>query len=139
SALAASKELQNDESDVIIATLADLYSTTPDRANLAFYEQKMDIVDFMPAFSFFDNYHKFLIGLNDPAVIDGGVEKLKAVALNLETSQWRRFASTKAIADIRNELQAKGNTTKAQILQGMLDEIKEKETDATLKMYYDMF
>ncbi|MEO6039020.1 MAG: DUF3458 domain-containing protein, partial [Saprospiraceae bacterium] len=138
-ALAASKSLQNDDSDAIIATLAELYSTTPDLANLPFYDQKMDKVDFMPAFSFFGNYQKFLIGLGDAALIDAGVAKLQSIALNLETSQWRRFAATKAIADIRNEMRNKGNTAKADALQSILDSIKEKETDATLKMYYDMF
>ncbi len=138
-ALAASKSLQNDDSDAIIATLAELYSTKPERANLAFYEQKMAKVDFMPAFSFFDNYQKFLLGLGDAALIDAGVEKLKTIALNLETSQWRRFAATKAIADIRNEMRNKNNTAKADAFDGILTTIKEKETDATLKMYYDMF
>ncbi len=138
-ALLASKSLQNDDSDAIIATLAELYAAKPERANLAFYEQKMDKVDFMPAFSFFDNYQKFLLGLEDAAALDAGVEKLKTVALNLETSQWRRFASTKAIADIRNDLRNKNNTAKADALETILTTIKEKETDATLKMYYDMF
>jgi len=138
-ALAASKTLQNDDSDAIIATLAELYSTTPDRANLAFYEQKSKKIDFMPAFSFFDNYQKFLLGLGDAAALDAGVENFKTIAMNLETSQWRRFAATKAIADIRNEMRNKNNTAKVEALQNVLNAIKEKETDATLKMYYDMF
>ncbi len=138
-AVTASKGMQNDDSDAIIATLAELYSTKPERSNLTFYEQKVDKIDFMPAFSFFENYQKFLSGLNDPAALDSGVEKMKSISLNLQASQWRRFASTKAIADLRNELRDKGNTTKADALQSTLEEIKAKETDATLKMYYDMF
>ena len=138
-AVVASKTMQNDDSDVIIATLAELYSAKPDRSNLNFYQQKMDKIDFMPAFSFFDNYQKFLIGLNDPAALDAGVEKMNSISLNLQTSQWRRFASTKAIADLRTDLRGKGNTAKADALQAILDTIKEKETDATLKLYYDMF
>ena len=138
-AMAASKTLQSDDSDAIVATLAELYSLQPDRSNLAFYEQKIDKVDFMPAFSFFDNYQKFLTGLGDAATMDAGIEKLESISLNLQTSQWRRFASTKAIADLRTDLRTKGNTAKADNLQTILDAIKEKETDATLKMYYDMF
>ena len=139
SAIAASRNLQNDDSDAIIATLAELYSLKPERGNLAFYEQKVDKIDFMSAFSFFDNYQKFLIGLGDAGVLDTGVEKMKSISLNMQTSQWRRFAATKAIADLRTDLRSKGNTAKADALQGILEVIKEKETDATLKLYYDMF
>ena len=138
-AVAASKILQNDDSDAIIATLAELYSIKPERGNLAFYEQKVDKIDFMPSFSFFDHYQKFLIGLGDPTVMDAGVEKMKSISLNMQTSQWRRFAATKAIADLRNDLREKGNTAKADALQSILEAIKAKETDATLKLYYDMF
>ena len=86
----------------------------------------------------FESRQSWLLG-RDVGQHDAGVEKLQSIALNLETSQWRRFAATKAIADIRNEMRTKGNTAKADALQSKLEAIKAKETDATLKMYYDMF
>lgn len=138
-AVAASKNLQNDESDALSATLAELYAESPDRANLPFFEKKLGKVDYMAAFAFFDHYQKFLVGLNDPALIDGGVDNLKNISFNLQTSEFRRFAATKAIADIRNSFREKGDTAKAEALGKIIKEIKEKETDATLKLYYDMF
>ncbi|MBK7938568.1 MAG: HEAT repeat domain-containing protein [Lewinellaceae bacterium] len=138
-AVVASQSLQNDDSDALTATLAELYAQNPDRANLTFFEKRMGKVDYMAAFSFFENYQKFLTGLGDVVLIDSGIENLKAVSLNLETSEFRRFATTKAIADIRNYFREKGDTAKVESLQKILGEIKEKETDSTLKLYYDMF
>lgn len=138
-AIEASKSLAHDDSDAIAATLADLYAQNPDRAYLSFFEKKLPKMDYMAAFSFFANYQKFLLGLNDPAVLDAGVENLKSVALNMGTSEFRRFAATKSISDLRAGLREKGDTAKAEALGKIVKEIKEKETDPTLKMYYDMF
>lgn len=138
-AVEASKSLQNDDSEAIIPVLTELYGENPDRANLPFFEQKIDKVDYMGAFSFFENYRKFLVGIGDPALISAGVNQFKAIALDGNTSQWRRFGATKAIADIRNYFKEKGETEMVTTLRSMLSEIKEKETDATLKLYYNMF
>ncbi|HRI60769.1 MAG TPA: M1 family aminopeptidase [Saprospiraceae bacterium] len=138
-AIAASKTLENEDSDAISSTLADLYAQNPDRANLAFFEKKLNKVDYMAAFSFFDNYQKFLFGLGDPTILDAGVEKLKGVSLNMTTSEFRRFAATKAISDLRTGFREKGDAAKVEALGKIIKEIKEKETDPTLKLYYDMF
>jgi aminopeptidase N len=138
-ALAASKALENDDSDAIASTLAELYAQNPDRANLPFFEKKLGKVDYMAAFSFFDQYQKFLFALGDSAILDAGVEKLKAVAFNMETSEFRRFAATKAISDLRTGFREKGDSARVEALGKVIREIKEKETDPTLKMYYDMF
>ncbi|MBV6442432.1 MAG: alanyl aminopeptidase [Haliscomenobacteraceae bacterium CHB4] len=138
-AIAASKSLETDDSDAISTTLAELFAQYPDRANLPFFEKKLDKVDYMAAFSFFDNYQKFLFGLGDPAILDGGVDKLKAVSFNMETSEFRRFAATKAISDMRTSFREKGDAAKVEALGAIIREIKEKETDPTLKLYYDMF
>ncbi|GAB4498100.1 MAG: M1 family aminopeptidase [Saprospiraceae bacterium] len=138
-AIEASKSLAQDDSDAIAATLADLYAQNPDPAYLSFFEKKLPKMDYMAAFSFFANYQKFLFGLNDPAILDAGVENLKSVALNMGTSEFRRFSATKAIADLCAGLREKGDAAKADALGKIVKEIKEKETDPTLKMYYDMF
>ncbi|MBL7781443.1 MAG: DUF3458 domain-containing protein [Saprospiraceae bacterium] len=136
-AVAASKSLQNDESEAIIPVLTELYGANPDRSNLPFFEQKMDKVDYMGAFSFFENYRKFLVGIGDTELMIAGAAKLKAIALNQNTSQWRRFASTKAIVDLRMHFRQMNNSEQTTAMTSILNEIKEKETDATLKMYYN--
>lgn len=138
-AVAASKVLQNDDSDAIVPVLTELYGENPDRSNLPFFEQKIDKVDYMGAFSFFDNYQKVLVGIGDMEIISNGIDRFKNIALDGTTSQWRRFGATKAIADIRNYYKEKGEMEKVTALRTLLGEIKEKETDATLKMYYNMF
>lgn len=135
----ASKSLQNDDSEAFTPVLSELYAEQPDRSNLDFFEQRLPKVDGFGAFPFFDNYQKFLIGLGDAALLEGGIEKFKTISLNLQTSEWRRFGSTKAIADMRNHFREKGNTEKVTALEAILTEIKAKETDPTLKLYYDMF
>jgi len=135
----ASKVLQNEDSEAFTPVLAELYADSPDRANLAFFEKKIEKADGFAAFPFFDNYQKFLVGLGDAALLDAGIETFKSISLNLKTSEWRRFGATKAIADLRNHFREKGNTAKVAALEALIAEIKEKETDSTLKLYYDMF
>ncbi len=135
----ASKSLQNDDSEAFTPVLSELFADEPDRSNLPFFEQKLAKADGFGAFPFFDNYQKFLVGLNDAALLDAGVEQFKAISLNLKTSEWRRFGATKAIADLRNHFRAQGNSEKVSALQTIINEIKSKETDPTLKLYYDMF
>ncbi len=138
-AITASKALQDDDSDALSTTLAELYAQSPDRGNLAFFEKRIGKVDYMAAFAFFDHYQKFLTGVGDATLIDGGVDNLKNISFNLQTSEFRRFAATKAISDIRTYFREKGDTTLVETLQKLIKEIKEKETDSTLKLYYDMF
>lgn len=138
-AVTASKSLEGDESGALSGILAELYAQNPDRANLPFFEKKIGTADYMAAFSFFNNYQKFLLGLGDMGVLDAGVEKIKAVSLNPNTSEFRRFSATKAIFDLRSGLKEKGDAARVETLGKLIKEIKEKETDATLKLYYDMF
>ena len=135
----ASKVLQGDDSESFTPVLAELYADSPDRSNLSFFEQKLDKADGFGAFPFFDNYQKFLIGLGDAALLDASVEKFKSISLNLQTSEWRRFGATKAIADLRNHYREKSNAGKVTELEAIIAEIRAKETDPTLKLYYDMF
>jgi len=138
-ALEASKSLQNDDSDAFIPILSELYASMPDLKHIAFFEQHLAKTDGYSAFPFFDNYQKLLIGLGDEKMLDDGIARFNAISLNLETSEWRRFGATKAIADVRNHFQEKGNTQKVNALNALVENIKAKETDPTLKLYYDMF
>lgn len=138
-AAAVTQTLQKEDNSEIIAKLAELYAQMPDRGQIAYFEQKMSKVDLMAAFSFFDSYQKFLTGLGDVALIDKSIETIKAISFDQQTSQWRRFGATKAIADVRNYFREKGDNTRADNLQKVIEDIKEKETDETLKLYYSMF
>jgi aminopeptidase N len=139
-AIEASKVLGNDNSDFIIATLSEMYAESPAVEQLSWFKLREKKVDQMAAFTFFEQYQKYLIGLNNPTALEEGMMGWKNNALTpVGNSEWRRFASTKALADTRNYFQEKGNDAKAAEIQVAIDEIKEKETDPTLKMYYGLF
>jgi aminopeptidase N len=140
SAIAASKSLENETSDAVVITLAELYAKSPDRAQLAWFQKKAEKVDFMGALNFFEQYHMYLIGLKDAALLDQNIMGWQKMALDLGgSSPFRRFAGTKTIADVRNHFREQGNKTKVAELEKLLEEIKAKETDETLKLYYGMF
>jgi aminopeptidase N len=139
SAVAASKSLENDENDAIVASLSELYAQVPDRAQLPWYQKKLAKIDFAAAFAFFENYTKYLLALKDAKELDSAIQQFKVYALSKSESQWRRFSATKSISEIRNAMRESGNVAKATALQQLIAEIKAAETDETLKLYYDMF
>ncbi|MFN4255245.1 MAG: M1 family aminopeptidase [Saprospiraceae bacterium] len=138
-AVGAAKSLENDESEGIVVGLAELYAKKPDPAKLDWYKRQAAKIDEMAAFPFFENYQKYVVGLNDAAVLAETVGSWKSIALNPSESQWRRFSATKAVADVRNFYRSQSNTDKANELAKIIMEIKTQETDPTLLLYYDMF
>lgn len=82
--------------------------------------------------------------LKNPTAFNAAVQDWGANGIDTKQSQWRRFSSTKALADTRNDLRKKGKIEPQE--QDLLDrcvaalkKIKETETDKTLLMYYEMF
>lgn len=135
----AAKALENVDNDEFTGVLADLYGQSPNAASLPFFNKNIETIDGFAALSFFDDYRKVISGISDPAVLNTGIETLKAIAMNLKTSQWRRFAATKAVFDLRNQARDSGQTDQLNSLNTILDGIKANETDPTLKQYYDGF
>ncbi|MCC6460976.1 MAG: DUF3458 domain-containing protein [Saprospiraceae bacterium] len=138
-AIVAAKKLENDENEGVIMSLASLYGEHPSLAVLPWFQKHSAKIDNMAAFGFFDAYTKCLVGLNDQAALDQAVDAFKTVSLDDKASLWRRFANTKGIADLRNNYREQANKAKADELSALLNTIKEKETDPTLKLYYGMF
>ncbi len=138
-AVAASKALQNDDSEAVILSLSQMYASHPQPGLLEWFERGSKKLDYMNAFAFFDHYQQYLVKLNDPAVVDQGINNFKIIATNTSNSLFRRFGATKAIADLRNDYKQKGDTEKADALNKLIAEIRDQETDPTLKMYYGMF
>jgi hypothetical protein len=116
-----------------------LYAENPTLENLPFFEQKIEKTDGFIAFPVFNSYHQFLLGLQDQTILDRGIGKLESIALDRKASEWRRFAATKSIVDIRNVQREKGLTAQVQWLDKIIDAIKANETDPLLKTYYDGF
>ena len=138
-AVAASAALQNDESEAVLLSLGALYAEHPQPGLLPWFERCGKKLDYMSAFSFFDHYRKYLMQLNDPEVLETGIQNFTTTALDAAASPFRRFGATKAIADLRADYRERGNAEKAQALSDLIAKIREQETDPTLKMYYGMF
>jgi aminopeptidase N len=139
SALVASKALENDDSEAISNVLADLYSESPSRENLPFFEKRLDKMDMMAALGFFAAYQKALVGIGDDNLIDAAINRLKDISMDAKTSTFRRFSATKAISDFKKYFEEKKDTTKTDNLNKLIEDIKAQEKDETLKMYYGMF
>ena len=138
-AIATAKNLENEDNEGIVMALAQLYADHPAASVLPWFQKHAAHIDNMAAFGYFEAYAKCLVALNDPAVFDQAVERFKVVSYDNKASLWRRFANTKCIADIRNHYLESANKAKADELSKLLQDIREKETDETLKLYYSMF
>jgi aminopeptidase N len=143
-ARAYSTVLQSSDNGKIAAMLAKLYHTTADAKHLPWYEAKATKVNFEEAFEFFEYYQIYLVKLKDPTALQHGIKYWQQVGLDHAQSAWRRFAATKALADMRNHYakSAKVNTessVRVQALNETIQQIKSQEKDKTLLMYYEMF
>ncbi|MEZ4927616.1 MAG: M1 family aminopeptidase [Saprospiraceae bacterium] len=138
-AIEKAKILEEDDSDAFIQILTTLYAEEPSMDKLPYFDKKLETVDGFPCFPFFQNYQSFLIGLDDQEVLKTAVAKIKSIAMNEKNSEWRRFAATKCIADIRNAQRGKGMAAEVSELEKTLQEIRDHETDPMLKQYYDGF
>lgn len=135
----AGKILEQAGTDDFVAILSDLYCLVPDTANLRFFERKFDKPDGYDAFSFFDNYNKLLLSINNPDIIDAGVARFAGAAKDMKQSVWRRFACTKSISDIRKKYGEEGNRQREAQMKMIIREIMDSETDPMLKQYYAEF
>ncbi|MEQ1746087.1 MAG: M1 family metallopeptidase, partial [Saprospiraceae bacterium] len=138
-ALIAAKKFENDDNESVVIPLARLYAGTPKPEAFQWFLARGKKPDGMAAFEFFESFTQYLTELNDQTLIDQAIPMTQTVALDPNQSPFRRFANARVIAELRNFFRAKENTAKADELQRILTEIREKETDETLKMYYGLF
>ncbi len=138
-AASAAQKLENEENASIKAALLEIYATTGDRSKMPFFQSQLAKVDGPATFTFFDSYPQFLRKIGDAGAKSAFFMECHKIALDGGQSQWRRFGSTKAIADERNDLAEKGMTAEAAAMNSWLDEIKKSEKDEMLLMYYQMF
>ncbi len=146
--LAYAQKLEKEESGEVVNVIGQIYSASGDTNYLSFFENNFEKVDGYDAMSFF-GYYMQLIARTNPQIIAGGMEKLKGIAVNMGQSPWRRFAATKSINDMRGAYQAEvpkveGENKTALLayvesITKMIDEIKAKETNDELQMFYKSF
>lgn len=79
------------------------------------------------------------LAIEDDNQRDNLVLKMKDLALNEKTGQWKRFCGTRLIAHLRDEMKTKGNAELAKKYNNYFTEIKEKESNQQLKNIYQRF
>lgn len=132
-------KMENERSATLPSVIADLYALDPRPEHLPFFEKNLDRVGLMESFGFIESYQKYVVGLNDDAALDAAALRLKSMATDMSQNAFKRFAATKGIADMRSALRKKGDTDRTDLLGRYIAEIKEKETDQMILMYYNMF
>ncbi len=125
----ARKLEQEETNSATLTAIAAIYARTGSPEGLAFFEKNFNRVDGYDAINFIDSYRTIAAAANLEVTMSA-MDQLEKMATNLTQSLWRRFASTRAINEMRNELrerfEASGNAEEQTALQGALEKLSEK-------------
>ena len=108
----------------------------------------METVDGFGAISFFSGYGK--LAASGPVATAGQVTaKLKAIAVNMKQSPWRRVAATRTLFEMKmayaEKSQEAGSAEKTALenlvneIGKMVEDIKAVETEPQIKALYEQF
>lgn len=131
----AAGKLETIENDAIRGALAGIYAVSGDVSKLPFFEKQIMEVDGYDAINLLDAYRGLLAKAGEEKIL-AGIGKMKALALNLSTSPWRRLAATKALNEWREEFKTTAEGEKVEMLGDIITEIKDAETEPQLKQIY---
>ncbi|MEY4925932.1 MAG: hypothetical protein RI894_368, partial [Bacteroidota bacterium] len=137
-ALAAAKKLETEESSTIIDGIGKAYASTGDVQYLPFFESRLAKMQGGSAFSFMENYSEIVRKL-DTDKQTASAKLLETLAVNMNNGMYSRFAATRTVKDLRDAAKVSNNAALQTVLQGMIDNIKSKETNKTLQGYYSGF
>lgn len=131
-------KLENEKNGSIISTIGKIYEESGEVSKLAFFEKNFDKTDGYGAINFFTSYAGLSTAGGPEGMIKSG-NTMKAVAMNMAQSPWRRLAAVNAIDILYNELKAAGDTENAMILKKVISDIKKVETNDQLKNMYGRY
>ncbi len=144
-AVVYAKQLEGEENEYIKEAVAGIYAESGDPEYLPFFEKNLQLVDGFNAITFYQNYQALAIvgGLESA---QRAAEKLKEISLDMAGSPWKRAAATKAIHEIKSELEVQGTAADAaekakldaavENLDSTLKLIIKTETNDQLKLFY---
>ncbi|MDZ4682685.1 MAG: M1 family aminopeptidase [Saprospiraceae bacterium] len=147
-ALEAAQGLEKETNSDILGAVATMYAESEDLKYLPFFERNMEIVDGFGAISFFSGYGK-LATSGSAATGEQVIAKLKAIAINMKQSPWRRVAATRTLFEMKMDYAEKimeardgEKTALENLVSGiakMLEDIKSVETEPQIKSLYEQF
>lgn len=147
-ALSSAKKLENEDSEGIILTLADLYAQTEDATHLPYFEDKFDKVGGFAQYGFIESYTSIASKAGADDMVKAA-QRFKGVAMDDGKMFWLRFLATKSVNDLHaaltDQIAGADEATKASMIESdakllaMLEEIKGWETDVRVSSMYASF
>jgi aminopeptidase N len=147
-ALSSAKKLENEDSEGIILTLADLYAQTEDAVHLPYFEEKFDKVGGFAQYGFIESYTSIASKAGADDMVKAA-QRFKGVAMDDGKMFWLRFLATKSVNDLHaaltDQMAGADEATKASMIESdakllaMLEEIKGWETDVRVSSMYASF
>ncbi len=147
-ALEAATMLENETNGDIIAAVASLYSETEDIKHLPFFERNLEKADGFGAISVFSGYGR-LLASGSVVNCSSATEKLKAMAIDMKQSPWRRVAATRTLFELKMHYEEESedgsdaeNMARKNLvskIETMIEDIKSAETEPQLKALYEQF
>lgn len=132
-------ELELVKSELVKASIAEVYGETGNPIFIDFFDQLLPKQSGFGSFPFFTAYSKMAAKLPTDALLQRA-ENLKEIGMNQATGSITRYAATKAIYDIKQNLMGEeGKEEVIEKLNSMLEDIKENETSPRLKQMYTNF
>jgi len=148
-ALEAAKDLETSNNPSVLGAIGEIYATSGDTKYLSFFEKNWDKMGGFAAISFIENYAGLAIQ-GDRSGMLSSAQKLEKIALNMQTSPWRRFAAMNGINSFHAKLVVAAENEKneaelekigeadATILQ-LIENIKAREENDRMKAMYLRF
>jgi aminopeptidase N len=136
-ALQKAQALEPVRSQILDKKIAEIYAKTGDPGFISFLDQLLPQQIGFNSFPFFNAYSDMVSKLRGKALLDR-VDALAEIGLNQNGGMFTRYGATKAIADIRSELESTSDVEPETLesIQQILDDIVRKETSPRLKAMY---
>ncbi len=135
-AMEMAKKYENDENPDLVNSVGSIYADNPKAEHIDFFERSLTKVDGMSGIGFYGSYIKALDKLGtSEADVATKMGKIRDIGVNQSQSPWRRFASAKALNDLRKKYKGKSETLYADLTK-MLNEIVSKESNEQLKAIF---
>ncbi|MCS7037336.1 MAG: M1 family aminopeptidase, partial [Saprospiraceae bacterium] len=139
-ALKAAQTCRDEKDESVAMTVAALYAEgNADPANAEWFFKTARWMDNASTYSFFDYYTSYLTRLDDSAITQPAVDFFYATATTPSASLLRRFSSTRSIYVLLTHLRESARDAEAEKLERLLADIRKKEKDELLQLYYSMF
>jgi aminopeptidase N len=145
-ALPFAEKMQENAGNNLKPVVGSVYAANADQKYLPFFKDNIAQLDGPNAIAFATSYQQLAVELDLEAVKDAAAW-FEKTGMNLDDSLWRRAASAKALADMRNGLLEKATSikelmmqeayqTQAEAIEKQVRRVIDNETDPQLKELY---